>query len=160
MEEYVLPGDYALPVVDEIQPQVNESTHRWSASSLWRDHKNKIIGGVVGGVAVAGLAVAGGVAARNNRRERAWDMSEERIWYSDSILEGQERAYVKEEGEYFRSGWWDNDDDGGNWDAFDERVAARKAAAANMESDFERLKEEHEARMGKHRHPSTIYSYP
>ena len=64
MEEYVLPAEYTLPPVDNPQPQVKESPHRWSASSLWRDHKGKIIGGVVGTVAVA---VAGGVALSRKR---------------------------------------------------------------------------------------------
>ena len=58
MEEYVLPDEYTLPPVDNPQPQVKESAHRWSASSLWGKHKNKIIAGTV-----AAVAIGGGVAA-------------------------------------------------------------------------------------------------
>jgi len=70
MEEYVLPDEYTLPPVDNPQPQVKESAHRWSASSLWKDHKGKIIGGIVGGVALA--AVAGGVAVSHKRARSSW----------------------------------------------------------------------------------------
>jgi hypothetical protein len=74
MEEYLLPDEYTLPSTGI--PQIPSAPHRWSASSLWRDHKSKIIGGAVGGVALAGAAVASGVAVRNKRlREEnvAWN---------------------------------------------------------------------------------------
>jgi len=81
MEEYLLPDEYTLPSISTPTPQVPSKAHRWSASSVWGKHRNKIIGGIVGGLGVAGLSVAGGIAKRNqvrlarenhNLREREW----------------------------------------------------------------------------------------
>ena len=74
MEEYLIPDEYTLPPTGI--SQVPSKTHRWSASSVWKDHKNKIIGGIVGVAAVAGIAIAGGVAVRTKRaraRNMAWN---------------------------------------------------------------------------------------
>jgi hypothetical protein len=94
MEEYVLPDEYTLPPVDNPQPQVKESAHRWSASSLWKDHKGKIIGGIVGGAALA--AVAGGVTMRNKKREREARSTYDSSWGRYDEWDGDHWAHQAE----------------------------------------------------------------
>jgi hypothetical protein len=100
MEEYVLPDEYTLPSISTPIPQVPSKAHRWSASSVWGKHRNKIIGGIVGGVA---LVVAGGIAKRNrvrlarekhNENDRQWHRGLKQV-ESDLAYE-QSRADVME----------------------------------------------------------------
>ena len=135
MEEYVIPDDYTLPSTDGSQVQAAESTHRWSTSN---DTRDKIIGGVIGGIAVAAIVVAGGVAIRNVRRERerrndAWNMG--KGGYEPDHIFFDNRDYLNTE--KMNSDWWYNDDDGGNWDAFDSKITKRKVESAKNIADFE-----------------------
>jgi hypothetical protein len=54
--------------------------------SVWGKHRNKIIGGIVGGLGVAGLAVAGGIA--RYRKEREWHRGLKQV---ESDLEYEQR---------------------------------------------------------------------
>ena len=116
MEEYLLPDEYTLPSISTPTPQVPSKAHRWSASSVWGKHRNRIIGGIVGGLGVAGLAVAGGIAKRNqvglarenhNLREREWHRGlrqvESDLAYEQSRAEKMEllRIMVEREREQY-----------------------------------------------------------
>ena len=104
MEEYYIPDGYTLPSISTQIPQVSTKPHRWSASSVWRKHRNKIVGGIVGGLTVA---VAGGIAKRNqiararevhNLKEREWQRGlrqvESDLAYEESRAETMDRLSI------------------------------------------------------------------
>ena len=104
MEEYHIPDGYTLPSISTEIPQVSTKPHRWSATSVWRKHRNKIAGGIVGGLTVA---VAGGIAKRNqiararevhNLKEREWHRGlrqvESDLAYEESRAEIMDRLSI------------------------------------------------------------------
>jgi len=96
IEEYRIPEEYTLPSISTEIPQVSTKPHRWSASSVWRKHRNKI----VGGLAVGTIAVAGGIAKRNQiARARQVHNLKEREWHRGLRQVESELAYEETKAE-------------------------------------------------------------